>query len=45
MHAYRQNLEGGLLDYACKQYSSHRRIPVEKLEELTAAYAAKNSIT
>ena len=30
MDAYRKGLEGPLLDYALKTYSSHRRIPTEK---------------
>ena len=34
MSGYRQGLEGPLLDYAMKKYSSHRRIPEEVTREI-----------
>lgn len=38
MQAYRQGLEGPLLDYAIKKYSSHRRIPDAMMEETKQEY-------
>jgi hypothetical protein len=38
MSGYRQNLEGPLLDYAMKKYTSHRCIPLGVIEELTKEY-------
>jgi hypothetical protein len=34
MSGYRMGLEGPLLDYACKKYTSHRRIPDNVIQEL-----------
>lgn len=41
MGAYRLGLEGPLLDYALKVYSSHRRIPMEKYNEIVSGYNAE----
>jgi hypothetical protein len=38
MSGYRMGLEGPLLDYACKKYTSHRRIPDNVIQELMAQY-------
>ena len=41
MGAYRLGLEGPLLDYALKVYSSHRRIPMEKYNDIVSGYNAE----
>lgn len=38
MSGYRQNLEGPLLDYAIRKYTSHRVVPVGVVEELSKEY-------
>ena len=38
MSGYRQNLEGPLLDYAMRKYTSHRTVPVGISEELALEY-------
>ena len=35
---YRQNLKGPLLDYAMKEYTSHRTVPSGVAEELSVEY-------
>ena len=40
MSGYRQNLEGPLLDYAMRKYTSHRVVPIGVAEELSKEYAA-----
>jgi hypothetical protein len=38
MSGYREGLEGPLLDYAMKIYTSHRRIPANILQEIKTSY-------
>lgn len=38
MSGYRQNLEGPLLDYAMRKYTSHRVVPIVVAEELSKEY-------
>jgi hypothetical protein len=38
MSGYRQNLEGPLLDYAMRKYTSHRVVPLGVAEELSKEY-------
>jgi transposase len=38
MSGYRQNLEGPLLDYVMRKYTSHRTIPLLVMAELTKEY-------
>ena len=38
MSGYRLNIEGPLLEFAMKRYSSHRRIPFAKLTEIRDAF-------
>jgi transposase len=38
MSGYRQKLEGPLLDYAMRKYTSHRVVPIGITEELTKEY-------
>ena len=38
MSGYRQKLEGPLLDYAMRKYTSHHVVPIGVVEELTKEY-------
>jgi hypothetical protein len=38
MSGYRMGLEGPLLDFAMKRYSSHRRIPTSQLGQISADF-------
>ena len=38
MSGYRQNLEGPLVDYAMRKYTSHRTVPLGISEELAVEY-------
>jgi hypothetical protein len=38
MSGYRQKLQGPLLDYAMRKYTSHRVVPLGITEELTKEY-------
>ena len=44
MSGYECGLQGGLLEYAMKKYSSHRTIPAHVIETLEREYEAKNSL-
>jgi hypothetical protein len=38
MSGYREKLEGPLLDYAMRKYTSHRVVPIGVAEELSKEY-------
>ena len=41
MSGYRGNMQGPLLDYAVKKYSSHRRIPTDQVETVKIEFEEK----